>query len=209
MKTNQGEVVSFEEAMKTAYEDMHEDTKAIRERRKTTEQKPDASHRKPAGGLMKKEMSFLIIFFLAVASFAAGPESAPPSQKEKCPVCGMFVSMFPDWNARIEFKDSSSATFDGAKCMFKFCLNVKKYHPSRNKNDVAVISVKDYYSKTSTDALQAFFVIWGDVYGPMGHEPIPFEKEADAKKFLKEHKGKKILRFNDINPNVIFSLDHP
>jgi hypothetical protein len=44
MKTNQGKVVSFEEAMKTAYEDMHEDTKAIRERRKTMEQKPDASH---------------------------------------------------------------------------------------------------------------------------------------------------------------------
>ena len=57
--------------------------------------------------------------------------------------------------------------------------------------DVTVISVKDHYSKTSIDALRAFFVIWGDGYGPMGHEPIPFEKEADAKKFLKEHKGKK------------------
>jgi nitrous oxide reductase accessory protein NosL len=49
MKTNQGKVVSFEEAMKTAYEDMHEDTKAIRERRKLRrmkmmEQKPGASH---------------------------------------------------------------------------------------------------------------------------------------------------------------------
>ena len=49
IKTNQGKMVSFEEAMKTAYEDMHEDTKAIRERRKMkrmkmTEQKPDASH---------------------------------------------------------------------------------------------------------------------------------------------------------------------
>ena len=74
---------------------------------------------------------------------------------------------------------------------------------------MTVISVKDYYSKTSIDALQAFFVIWSDVYGPMGHEPIPFEKEADAKKFLKEHKGKKILRFKDINPKLINSLDNP
>jgi copper chaperone NosL len=81
--------------------------------------------------------------------------------------------------------------------------------PSKNKKDVTVISVKDYYSKTSIDALQAFFVIWSNVYGPMGHEPIPFEKEADAKKFLKEHKGKKILMFKDIKPNVIFSLDNP
>jgi nitrous oxide reductase accessory protein NosL len=43
----------------------------------------------------------------------------------------------------------------------------------------------------------------------MGHEPIPFGKEADAKKFLKEHKGKKILRFKNINANLILSLDNP
>jgi nitrous oxide reductase accessory protein NosL len=158
---------------------------------------------------MRTGISFLVIFLFASVSFAAGPEEAPPSKKEKCPVCGMFVSMFLDWNARVEFKDSTVATFDGAKCMFKYYLDIKKYHPSKNKNDVTVVSVKDYYSKTSTDALRAFFVIWGDVYGPMGHEPIPFEKEADAKKFLKEHKGKKILRFSDISPKLIKSLDNP
>ena len=121
----------------------------------------------------------------------------------------MFVSMFPDWNARIEFKDDTEAFFDGAKCMFKYYLNLKKYNPPKTKKDMTIISVKDYYSKTSIDALQAFFVIWSDVYGPMGHEPIPFEKEADAKKFLKEHKGKKILRFKDITTKVILSLDNP
>ena len=158
---------------------------------------------------MRNGMSFLIIFSLVAVSFAAAPEEPNPSPKEKCPVCGMFVSMFPDWNARIEFKDATHATFDGAKCMFKYYLNMKKYNPEKNKEDMTVISVKDYYPKTSIEALQAFFVIWSDVYGPMGHEPIPFEKEADAKKFLKEHKGKKILRFKDINPNVIRSLDNP
>jgi nitrous oxide reductase accessory protein NosL len=154
-------------------------------------------------------MSFLIFFFLIAASFAAEPKDSTPSQKDKCPVCSMFVSMFPEWNARVEFKDSTYATFDGAKCMFKYYLNLKKYNPAKNKEDMTVICVKDYYSKASTDALQAFFVIWGDVYGPMGHEPIPFEKEGNAKKFLKEHKGKKIMRFKDINPNVIMSLDNP
>jgi hypothetical protein len=48
MKTNQGKIASFEEAMKMTYEDMHEDTKAIRERRKLRrmkmmEQKPGVS----------------------------------------------------------------------------------------------------------------------------------------------------------------------
>jgi len=43
----------------------------------------------------------------------------------------------------------------------------------------------------------------------MGHEPIPFEKEADAKRFLKEHKGKKVLKFKDITSKLIVSLDNP
>lgn len=49
IKTNQGKLVSFEEAMKMAYEDMYEDTKMIREKRKhkqmkMMEQKPDMGH---------------------------------------------------------------------------------------------------------------------------------------------------------------------
>ena len=158
---------------------------------------------------MRKGISFLIIFFLVAVSFAAESKDSTSSQKDKCPVCKMFVSMFPDWNARIEFKDSTYATFDGAKCMFKYYLDIKKYNPPKTQKDMTVISVKDCYSKTSIDAPQAFFVIWSNVYGPMGHEPIPFEKEADAKKFLKEHKGKKILRFKDITTKVILSLDNP
>ncbi len=158
---------------------------------------------------MRKGISFLMFFFLASVSFAAGPADPTPPHKEKCAVCGMFVSMFADRNARVEFKDATQAISCGAKCMFKYYLNMNQYNPTRNKNDVTSISVKDYYSAASVDALKAFFVIWSDVYGPMGHEPIPFEKEADAKKFLKEHKGKKILRFNDISQKLIKSLDHP
>ena len=157
-------------------------------------------------------LGLAMIFFLAGGgrAFAQRAESTSPTPpKEKCPVCGMFVAMFADWNARIEFKGSTFATFDGAKDMFKYYLNLKKYNPSKTQNDITAISVKDYYSTTSIDARKAFYVIWGDVYGPMGHEPIPFEKEADAKRFLKEHKGKKILRFKEINPKLIVSLDNP
>jgi nitrous oxide reductase accessory protein NosL len=158
---------------------------------------------------MRKGLSLLIVLWLTAVSLAAEPQDSTPPQKEKCPVCGMFVSMFPDWNATIAFKDSTHATFDGAKDMFKYYLNIKKYNPSKDRSDIAAITVKDYDSKESIDALQAFYVIWGDVYGPMGHEPIPFEKEADAKKFLKEHKGKKVIGFKDVNPALITSLDNP
>lgn len=124
-------------------------------------------------------------------------------------MCGMFVSMFADWNAEIRFADSTRAIFDGSKDMFKYYLDLGRYNPSKTKDQITAILVKDYYSQASVNALKAYYVIWSDVYGPMGHEPIPFEQEADARKFLKEHKGKKILRFKDITPKVIHSLDNP
>jgi copper chaperone NosL len=93
--------------------------------------------------------------------------------------------------------------------MFKYYLDMKKYNPQKNRNDIRAVSVKDYYSKESVNALPAFYVIWSDLYGPMGHEPIPFEEQAGAKKFLKEHKGKKIVRFKDVTLKLITSLDNP
>jgi copper chaperone NosL len=158
---------------------------------------------------MRAVVSCFILLFLLVSAFAAGAEDTTDARKVKCPVCGMFVAPFADWNASIEFNDSTTAIFDGAKDMFKYYLMIPKYNPPKSKNDVTDIFVKDYYAKTSFPARQAFFVIWSDVYGPMGHEPIPFQQEADARKFLKEHKGKKILRFKDITLQVIKSLDNP
>jgi len=152
-----------------------------------------------------------IIFMLLYASlsFAAGPTDRTADKKGKCPVCGMRVAMFADWNAEIVFKDGETVVFDGAKDMFKYYLDLKKYDPSKTMADVAAVSVKDYYSGDSIDALAAYFVIWSDTYGPMGHEPIPFGKETDAVKFLKEHKGRKVLRFMDITQKLLYALDNP
>jgi copper chaperone NosL len=128
---------------------------------------------------------------------------------ERCAVCGMPVSMFPNWISRIQFKDGTSATFDGPKDMFKYYLDMKKYNPQKSQIDIMAIFVKDYYSKELISGFDAFYVIWSDVLGPMGHQLVPFEKEADAKKFMKEHKGKQIVRFKDVTLELIKSLDNP
>jgi copper chaperone NosL len=158
---------------------------------------------------MKKITACLIFFCLAAAPFATRSEDSAMAGKGRCPVCGMYVAMFADWNARVAFRDGETAIFDGAKDMFKYYLNVRKYNSLKSRENIKEISVKDYYTKASINALTAFYVIWSDLYGPMGHEPIPFEKKADAEKFLKEHKGRKILNFQDINDKVITALDNP
>jgi copper chaperone NosL len=151
----------------------------------------------------------VVLCFIALTSIAGRAEDVSLARKTKCPVCGMFVEMFAEWNAKIEFKGSTTATFDGSKCMFKYLLDIKKYDPSKSRDDIAAVWVNDYYSKMATDALQAYYVIWSNVYGPMGHEPIPFEKKADGRKFLKEHKGKRIIQFRDVDMKLITSLDNP
>jgi copper chaperone NosL len=139
--------------------------------------------------------------------WAGERKPAKPGPRDKCPVCGMFVYKYPDFVGQVLFKDGSSAFFDGAKDMFKYLLDMQKFDPKRKQTDVDSVYVTDYYSLTLVDAFKAVYVIGSDVYGPMGRELIPFEKESEAKGFLKDHKGKSLLRFHDVNPTILKGLD--
>jgi copper chaperone NosL len=134
-------------------------------------------------------------------------KAVKPGPRDKCPVCGMFVAKYPDFIAALTFKDGTHAFFDGVKDMMKYYSNLQKYNPSKKREDIAHIHVTDYYSLNLVDGSNAFYVSGSDIYGPMGKELIPFEKEADAKEFLKDHKGKSLLRFQDINKDVMKGLD--
>lgn len=50
-------------------------------------------------------------------------------------------------------------------------------------------------------------MIGSDVLGPMGHELVPLENEADARDFLKEHKGHRVVTFDQVTPEIIGELD--
>ena len=130
-----------------------------------------------------------------------------PGPKDKCPVCGMFVAKYPDFIAALTFKDGTHAFFDGVKDLMKYYFDLQKYTPSRKIEDITRIHVTDYYTLELTKGFKAFYVAGSDIYGPMGRELIPFEKEADAREFLKDHKGKVVLRFQDISKDVMKELD--
>ncbi len=153
--------------------------------------------------------SLLLLLFLFAPLNSEGGEISlvKPHMKEKCSVCGMFVSKHPDWIAQVIFRDGSYASFDGAKDMFKYYLNMKKYNPAKGVKDVRAVHVTDYYTLTIIDGLNAFYVSGSDVYGPMGKELIAFEKESDASVFAKDHGGKRPLRFREITPVILKALE--
>ena len=157
---------------------------------------------------MKLRLVTVFLFSLLMAFPAmAAPNGCFPSKDAKCPVCGMFVAKYPDWVVSVTFRDATSVFFDGAKDMFTYYLNLKKYSPSRIVGDVAAITVKDYYDLKPMDGRKAFFVLGSDVYGPMGKELIPFRTEADAREFLKDHKGKHIVSFSKVTPALLKTLE--
>ncbi len=125
-------------------------------------------------------------------------EKLKVSKEEKCPVCGMFLYKYPSWIAKIEYK-TKEYYFDGNKDLFKYYFE----HRTGTTN----ILVPDYYTQKTLDATKAYFVLGSDVYGPMGNELIAFERLESAKKFLLDHKGKKVVPFDEVDEDMVYSLD--
>lgn len=154
-------------------------------------------------------MILLLVIAVSLVDVAdsAGRKQRGMTKKDKCPVCGMFVYKYPKWVAVIELADGTSYFYDGAKDMFKHYMNVSKYTPGKAGQDIVSLEVTDYYAVALIDAKEAWYVIGSDVFGPMGHELIPFETQVSAKEFLEDHKGTKILRFQDVTEDAIKALD--
>jgi len=147
----------------------------------------------------------------AVSIYLYNPSAASEKSKmlnvpqdAKCPVCGMFVSKYPKWAAQIKTKDGHNHYFDGVKDMMKFYFEPSKYGHNHTKDELNDISVTDYYSLESINGKDAYFVIGSNVYGPMGEELIPFKNESQAKKFMEDHFGKKVLKFEELKKEMLF-----
>ncbi len=139
--------------------------------------------------------------------FAAAPDLPKPGNKDLCPVCGMLVAKYPNWIAMVIYRDGHAHFFDGAKDLFKYLADLPKYAPGHRLADISGIWVSEYYGLARIDARKARYVIGSDVLGPMGHELVALESQHDADDFLKEHRGRRILRFEQVTPELLIRLD--
>jgi len=118
------------------------------------------------------------------------------TKKDKCPVCGMFLYHYPTWVSKIIYPNNEVYAFDGVKDMMRFYFN--------NKENITNIFVQDYYTQKTLEARDSYFVLGSDVYGPMGVELIPFSSKVKADKFSLDHRGKKVVKFQDIRPDDVY-----
>ncbi|MCS6822606.1 MAG: nitrous oxide reductase accessory protein NosL [Microscillaceae bacterium] len=110
-----------------------------------------------------------------------------------CRNCGMPSKEYPKWHTIVTTERDEEIHFCSPRCMFISFLDEKK------KPDwVKEVSVVEYYEGKRIDGKKAWYVVNSDVIGPMGHDFVPFKTADAAKDFLKEHKGKKILHFEEV-----------
>jgi len=121
------------------------------------------------------------------------------TKDEKCQVCGMYLHYYPTWVSQINYPKGETYKFDGIKDMMKFYFN--------NKEGIVDIFVQDYYSLKTLNAHDAYYVLGSDVLGPMGNELIAFKDKKSAKVFFFDHRGKKLLSFDELTAPMVHNLD--
>ena len=153
-------------------------------------------------------LALLLLFSLSLAAQAETLKVPNPGPRDTCPVCGMFVAKYPAWVATVLYQDGHAHHFDGAKDLFKYLFDLPRWAPGHQEKDMTAIAVTEYYGLSRIPAREAWYVIGSDVPGPMGHEFVPLATEADAKEFLRDHAGKRILRFDEVTPELPANLDN-
>jgi len=152
---------------------------------------------------------FLITLACFCLFFSAGSVWGAPEKEInpdiRCSVCGMFVAKYGNWVTQIRLADASILFFDGVKDMMVFYHSPQK-HSNFAAKDIQEVWVKDYYTQEWLDGFKAFYVVGSDILGPMGKEFIPFADRAAAEIFLTDHKGDKILVFNEITDENVQSM---
>ena len=156
-------------------------------------------------------------FVVSVVLLIAGCQSSGVLESEvtpaqlvgsaACAVCGAEVADSPAWVAQVVFEDGSSAFFDGCKDMFKYLLARDRYLPEKRQLTIAAVYVTDYYELTPIEGRSAHFVMGSDVLGPMGHELVPLATLAAAKEFSGDHGGARIVRFEEVTPELLSGLN--
>jgi len=114
-----------------------------------------------------------------------------------CAHCGMPSLDYPQWHAEAVTSAGKELHFCSPRCFFI-------HFQDKSLNLTAKeAQVTDYYTTQKVDAFSAYYVAGSNRTGPMGWDVVPFAQESDAEAFKKDYKGKQILRYEAISPELI------
>ncbi len=139
-----------------------------------------------------------LVAVVAIAALAAGgylasldPLRPQTVGKElRCPVCGMYPALFPQWMAQIVFSDRQMIAFDSPAEMLRYLHEMPRYAKGRKADEIVRRYVSDYTTGGWLVAEEAIFVAGSRVRGPMREPDFPaFRSREAASAFANEHGG--------------------
>lgn len=145
---------------------------------------------------------FLILLFVACSPTKKSEEEKLNSNttvnvSADCAHCGMPSLDYPQWHAKAITDTEKEIHFCSPRCLFIYFqdkdLSVK----------IKKAWVTDYYTTQQVDAFSAYYVVGSNKTGPMGWDIVPFAQEGDAEAFKTDYKGKQVLRYEAISPELI------
>lgn len=127
----------------------------------------------------------------------ANPIAQAAEVNHDCLYCGMPSQEFPRSQAKAERQTGAEVWFCSPRCYFAL--------RSEAKPDTAFtkVWVTEFYELKKIEAQTAWYVTGSDVMGAMGHDFIPLASEKDAQNFQKEHQGKRIWKYAEINTQTL------
>lgn len=129
-----------------------------------------------------------------------------PGKTDRCPVCGMLVAPHHDWISQVRHGDGTTVFFAGCKDLFKYLLSLDRYGPVKDRKNVVSVFVTNYYDGEVIAARTALFVVGSNVMGPTGHELVPHRSYVAAEDFMRDHDGRRILRFDEVSEAILHEL---
>ena len=138
-------------------------------------------------------------------SAPAKPTAATAKAQGRCAMCGMDVSLHPDWAGSIELADGTRHETCSVRCTLATAMSPQKFL-GVDATQVRSVRVPDYlHPGTRLDATAAMFVVDSDVRGPMGAELVPAASEADIQVIVARHGGR-MLRHSEVTPALLMAL---
>ena len=137
-----------------------------------------------------------LVFFFGSTVTLQATSPPQPGVNDRCAVCGMTVTPYPNWLAAIVFKDGSKAFFDGPKDMFVYFFDLGRYRAGAGAQDIDDMFVSEYYTTRRMSVREVYFVSGSNVMGPMGGEMVPVAGRENAETFLRDHGGHKLMQFD-------------
>ncbi|RXJ69686.1 hypothetical protein CRV08_02995 [Halarcobacter ebronensis] len=159
---------------------------------------------------MKKYLIFTISSLVAASILSANETFTMNFDKDTVSLVRKIkIYKDPAWAAKIVTKENKEFYFISPKSLMEYYYNPAKW-PETNihkEEDLKALVVTDYKTMKPIDAKKAFYVYGSHKVSLAGDDIPAFAQLDDAKKFMDENHGRRILKFSDLKEALIELLN--